>query len=249
MRSGAISLIVLAAPVTTVYAQKPITLYQDKTTGQVYTMPGDNREAMGDFIRAEKSSEAQAIEAEPARNNVPWTNIKFKVALLEFSGVHYLGYVFTDYGDETAKDGSKFEIRRNYFQVKAYWNETDYMRVTLDTFQEEGNWNVRLKYAYIYLADILPFTGVEFGQVHRPRIDYEEHSGWWYRSIAKTFIEEQYGDHLTNSADMGVNFKTATPYFSSELGIFNGEGYHGEQSGNGMSYEWRLVGGISNCFD
>jgi hypothetical protein len=82
---------------------------------------------------------------------------------------------------------------------------------------------------------------------HRPWIDYEEHQGWHMRSISKVFAEASEAGHLTNSADLGVNFKTKTPYFTSELGLFNGEGYHGKNDGNntigdGNSAEWRLTG-------
>ncbi len=71
------------------------------------------------------------------------------------------------------------------------------MRLTLDTHTDSaGETNVRLKYAYLYIDDILPSTGVEFGQAHRPWIDYEEHSGWLYRSVAKTFVEEKQGAHF-----------------------------------------------------
>ncbi len=51
-----------------------------------------------------------------------------------------------------------------------------------------------------------------------------------------------------NSADLGVNFQTKTPYVSSELGLFNGEGYHADktannqQNSNNLSFEWRLTG-------
>jgi len=102
----------------------------------------------------------------------------------------------------------------------------------------------------LYLDDVLPSTGVEIGQAHRPWIDYEEHGGWNYRSIARVFVEDKNGGmDLTNSADIGVNFKTKTPYFSSELGLFNGEGYHrvdeaasATSNNNGLSGEWRLTG-------
>ena len=57
-------------------------------------------------------------------------------------------------------------------------------------------------------------------------------------------VEDDNGAHLTNSADRGINFKTKTPYFSSELGLFNGEGYHNEEDGEGLSAEWRLTGHI-----
>ena len=168
--------------------------------------------------------------------------VKSHASVLKFSGTHYLGFVNTkdDNGDRT----NRFETRRNYLQVKAYFKENpkDYMRITLDTHNENGDSKVRLKYAYLYLDNVLPNTGVEFGQAHRPWIDYEEHNAWNYRSISKTLVETKYGADLTNSADRGVNFKTKTPYFSSELGVFNGEGYHNKEDGEGLSGEWRLTG-------
>jgi len=176
-----------------------------------------------------------------------------KASKLEFSGLHYLGFV----SDHKKVNGisstdNYFETRRNYLQVKGYFFEDpkSYMRVTLDTTQvTNGDWEVRLKYAYLYINDILPFTGAEFGQSHRPWIDYEEHHGWFYRSIAKTFVEEKQDADFTNSADLGVNFKTKLDYFSSEIGVFNGEGYHGifnpdDNEDNGLSLEWRLTANL-----
>ncbi len=165
------------------------------------------------------------------------TLIESKVPVLKFSGKHYLGFV-------AGEDSNYFETRRNYFQVKAYFQEDpkSFFRMTLDTHHmKDGTWNVRLKYAYLYLDNVLPNTGVEMGQVHRPWIDYEEHNGWNYRSISKVLVEAHDGAHLTNSADLGINFKTKTENFSSELGIFNGEGYHGNEDGEGLSSEWRLT--------
>jgi len=189
------------------------------------------------------------------------TVVKSKAPILKFSGLHYLGFVgnSADYMDGSTSSSTYFETRRNYLQVKAYFDEDtkSYMRVTLDTHQvhnsvdddsdinfgNTGDWEVRLKYAYLYLDNILPYTGVEFGQAHRPWIDYEEHHGWNYRSISKVLVEAHEGAHFTTSADLGVDFKTKTPYFSSEIGIFNGEGYHGDASDNEhISGEWRLTG-------
>ncbi len=168
--------------------------------------------------------------------------VKSHAPVLKFSGTHYLGFtsISPDEGDST----NKFETRRNYLQVKAYFKENpkDYARITLDTHDtKDGESNVRLKYAYLYLDNVLPNTGVEFGQAHRPWIDYEEHNGWNYRSISKTLVEAKHGADITNSADRGINFKTKTPYFSSELGVFNGEGYHNKEDGKGLSGEWRLT--------
>jgi hypothetical protein len=195
------------------------------------------------------------------------TPIFAKSSKLKFSGTHYLGYNYKSYKSLSAADGGprksddtgNFEMRRNYFQVKAYVldDPKSYLRVTLDATYDQGkaenihnevddHADVYVKYAYLYLDDVLPYTGVEFGMAHRPWIDYEEHQGWWMRSISKVFAEASEASHLTNSSDMGVNFKTKTPYFTSEIGIFNGEGYHGENGdeeviGGGNSVEWRAT--------
>jgi len=229
------------------YAQT-LTLYTDPTTGQVFTKEGEGRVEMGDFIDAksvyeENQAQDSAIaKKEAKKKDVP---VFAKASKLKFSGVHYLGY---RYRDNDIKSGeSQFETRRNYIQVKAYLfdDPKSYMRVTLDTHQDStGDWKVRLKYAYLYLNEVLPFTGIEFGQAHRPWLDYEEHSAWLYRSISKTFVETKRAGDLTNSADLGINFKTKTDYFTSEIGVYNGEGYHGEEAGEGVSLEWRLTAAI-----
>ena len=230
-----------------VYADT-MTLYTDPATGQVFTTPAEGRVEMGDFIDAktvylENQEQDSAIAKEKSKDKSVKTFAK--ASKLEFSGTHYLGAVYTD--NANGDQSNKFETRRNYLQVKAFMfdNPKSYMRVTLDTKQDDdidgGSWVVRLKYAFLYLDSILPYTGVEMGQVHRPWIDYEEHNAWWYRSISKVFVEASESAHLTNSADLGVNFKTKTPYFTSEIGVFNGEGYHAIEDGNGFSVEWRAT--------
>ena len=169
---------------------------------------------------------------------------------LKFSGLAYLGLTSTDYRaaeSSNTADTSKFELRRAYFQLKAYLLEDpkSYYRVTMDASTHGSSTDyqsVIVKYAYLYLNNVLPFTGVELGQVHRPWIDYEEHNSWGYRDIQKVFVEDGNGAHLTNSADLGFNFKTKTKYFDSEIGMFQGEGYHTAEANNdGMSLEWRAT--------
>jgi len=223
-----------------------ITLYQDIKTGALYTTPGEGRIKLGEFVS--KDEFAKEIKKDFAKE-LKSTKISSKVPKLKINGVHYLGFTHINYDDKSKDDISRFETRRNYFQVKGYWNDSDYVRITLDTFHDreqdgaQGSWLVRLKYAYIYFDNVLPYSGVEFGQVHRPWIDWEEHHGWYYRSVAKTFVEERNGAHLTNSADLGVNLKTKTPYFSSEIGVFDGEGYHftGVEDNRKLSFEYRLT--------
>jgi hypothetical protein len=165
------------------------------------------------------------------------TPVFAKADKLKFSGTAFLGYVYTSQEDTTINNESQFEIRRAYLQLKAYLldDPKSYYRVTLDAHSDGGSQDIRMKYAYLYLNNILPSTGVEFGLAHRPWHDYEEHNSWGYRSIQKVFLENKNGADLSNSADFGVNFKTKTKFFDSEIGVFNGEGYHKDFQGNDAS--------------
>ena len=192
-----------------------------------------------------------AVAGEP----VEWYSNASK---LKFSGLTYLGFTNyqydntqgTKYDDVAGKSLNKFEMRRAYVQVKAYLLEDpkSYFRVTLDMEHVEksgsvqGDYNVRFKYAYLYLNEILPYTGVELGIAHRPWIDYEEHNSWFYRDTHWVFTEADNSAKLSNSADIGFNLKTKTEYFSSEVGMFSGEGYHNVEDGEGLSLEWRATG-------
>ncbi len=156
--------------------------------------------------------------------NMPSVIGKFKK--FEIGGTAYLGYTYTD--NKASNDSGDFEVRRFYFDTKAFISDKDYIRFTTDvTKTSDNDYKLKIKYGYLYkdISNIIPHTGFEFGVVHTPWIDYEEHSGWWYRSIDKTFVESGNGAGLWASADLGVDFKTKTPYLSSEIGIFNGEGY------------------------
>lgn len=265
-----------AAMISGVASADALTLYSDPKTGQVYTTPGEGRVEMGDFVSA-KEVDMQLREIESKGSEYQdkmskYVNVKSKAKTLEFSGTHYFGYTNArpehpiDSGtvgaDKTNSGG--FELRRNYVQVKGYFNDKDYWRVTLDATKElasepgtdaktKGYAEVFVKYAYLYLDKVLPYTGVEFGIAHRPWIDYEEHNGWHYRSFNKVAVEEkgtrtETGVDLVNSADFGVNFQTKMENFSSEIGIFNGEGYHADKNGANqindekLSLEWRLTG-------
>jgi hypothetical protein len=190
--------------------------------------------------------ESKQKDQDEAAKKTTGTTIKSKVPTIEIGGKDYLGFVSskTDGSDRT----NKFETRRNYIDLKGYFaeNPKDYVRATLDVHQDsDGNWDTKLKYAYLYMDSILPHTGVELGMVHRPWIDYEESNAWLYRSISKVLVEDKtHGADFVSSADLGANFKTKTPYFSSEIGLFNGAGYDKKEDGAGLSEEWRLTGHI-----
>jgi len=211
-----------------VAANAGVTLYQD-ANGQVFTKPAEGRTAI----------------------KTP-TSVFSKADKLKFSGLTYIGYTYNDYDAtladgtiNTNKDTSDFEIRRAYFQLKAYLldDPKSYYRVTFDVSKDvTGDEKVRAKYAYLYLNNVFAKTGVEIGLAHRPWHDYEEHNAWYYRSISKVLIEDKaHGPDLSNSADFGVMFKTRTKYFDADYGLFNGEGYHSVSNGSGMSFEWRTT--------
>jgi hypothetical protein len=210
-------------------AASATTFYQD-ANGQVFTQPAEGRTAI--------------------KTPTPLFSHTNK---LKFSALTYIGYTYDDYKSDTSTvdykdDTSDFEIRRAYFQVKAYLldDPKSYYRVTFDVSKDvTGDEKVRAKYAYLYLNNVFTNTGVEVGLAHRPWHDYEEHNAWYYRSISKVLIEDKKsGPDLSNSADFGMMFKTRTQYFDADYGIFNGEGYHSVSNGNGMSFEWRATAHI-----
>ena len=205
-----------------------LNLYQDEV-GQVFTTPAEGR-----TLIKNKS-----------------TSVFSHSDKLKFSGDAYIGLTSNNYDDATKATTTQFELRRGYIQLKAYLldDPKSYYRVTFDINKEAtGDENIRTKYAYLYLNNILPATGVEIGLAHRPWHDYEEHNAWYYRNISKVFIEDKKsGPDLSNSADYGVMFKTRTKYFDADYGIFNGEGYHGNQNSDApssLSFEWRTTAHI-----
>lgn len=247
-----------------VYADT-MTLFSDPKTGQVFTTAGEGRVEMGDFVDAksidmsQRESESAFSEYKDAQKK--YVNVKSKAKTLEFSGTHYFGLtsVSPERTGASVDNSMGFELRRNYVQVKAFINDKDFFRVTMDTTKELASTtsyaNMYAKYAYLYLDNVLPYTGVEIGIAHRPWIDYEEHNAWHYRSINKVAIEQKTnatdsGPDLINSADLGFNLKTKTEFFTSEIGMFNGEGYHADklaanqENSTDLSLEWRLTGHI-----
>ena len=262
MKKVALSALAAAMMSGAVYADT-LTLYTDAKTGQVFTTAGEGRVEMGDFIDAksvdmsQRESESSFSEYKDAMKK--YVNVKSKAKTIEFSGTHYFGLtsVAPKYTNANTADSTGFELRRNYLQAKAYFNDKDYFRVTMDTTKElaatTSNANIYVKYAYLYLDKVLPYTGVEIGIAHRPWIDYEEHNSWYFRSINKVAVEQkttatESGADLINSADLGFDLQTKTPYVSTEFGIFNGEGYHADkaaanqENSKNLSFEWRLTG-------
>ncbi|NPA12596.1 MAG: hypothetical protein GXO45_01270 [Aquificae bacterium] len=175
-------------------------------------------------------TEEEVAQLEKERKETPIFSVSDKI---KFGGKAYIGYTYTDIKDGTDEGG--FEIRRGYFITKYYFNQKDYLRFTFDiTWQyhkeniDEGKeLDIKVKHLYLNkdISQYIPNTQFELGIVHTPWLDYEEHSGWWFRSVVKTFYEWEDGAHLLPSADAGIDFKTKFDRFSAEYGVFDGEGY------------------------
>jgi len=214
----------VALSIATVASASDIKLYSD-TNGQVFNAPADGRTEMS-----------------------TGTSVFSMTDKLDFSMLAYIGYDNFDYRKASTPDLSQFEIRRMYFQMVAHILEDpkSYFRITLDENNLGGYYDMNIKYGYLFLNKILPFTDVEIGQAHTTLLDYEEGHSWAYRSIDNVFTEQNNAGKLNASGDRGIDLKTNTQYFSSEIGVYNGEGYHANQpttSSNsmGMDYEGRLT--------
>jgi len=200
-------------------------LYVD-SEGRLYVTPGAGRKPV--------KIEVPAVKSNP---------VVSKSKKIKIEGKAYIHWDYNMTGDQ---ETNAFKITRNYLEVRGYFNDKDYFRTTLDVKQDtnidKGSYVARLKYAYVYFHDVLPYTGVELGMAHRPWIDWEEHHGWLHRDVEKTFMESKGGAHLMPSADLGVDFKGRYGIASWEVGIFNGEGYHDVEDSDhfGKSLEGRL---------
>lgn len=177
---------------------------------------------------------------------------KSKFFNLDITSRHYISF---EYVKKNNINYNKFTSRRNYLTFKSFLdNHKSYIRFTIDSYLIDdnkdyskdiyGSWNMRVKYAFLYLDNILPYTSLKMGQVHRPWLNFEGKNSWFHRAVSKNLIDNSDSIKFTNSSDFGINFKTKLKNFSSELGIFNGEGYHGIQNNSNLSYEWRFTAHI-----
>jgi len=157
---------------------------------------------------------------------------------------------------------NEFVINRGYINVYKKLSENLVGRITPDVSVDHegdglGDVELRLKYAYLItkLKDLgfLKKPYFEFGLVHRPWIDYEQHINQ-YRVQGTMFLERV---KLFNSADFGVTFTSflggeleeeyqqvskAYPgkFGSFSIGIYNGGGYHAIEVNENKPVETRL---------
>ena len=178
---------------------------------------------------------------------------------ISFEGVYYLKYQAGQSGNGT-NNYNQFMVKRGYLTMKKKVNDFISSRITLDTHQEsDGDMEVRIKYIYADFKfpefSFITKPHAEFGIVHRPWLDFEEHINY-YRMLDTMFMERS---GLFNSADFGftfagyfageldknyqktVNKKYPGRYGSFAIGIYNGGGYHAEENNQNKTIEARVT--------
>ena len=169
-------------------------------------------------------------------------------------------YLSSGYGESGGDAFTNTRITRGYLTFKFKQSKWFEPRVTFDAHQnDEGDWGVRLKYMYAKFklpreTAFITEPNVEFGLVHGPWFDYEEHIDN-YRMQGQMFIER---NKVLNSADAGITIaglfgkKLAKDYQkkvskkypgewgSFAFGLYNGGGYHAPENNKNKVFESRV---------
>jgi hypothetical protein len=211
-----------------------------------------------------KTSSNQAsppVSAETVKASPPVSAIAVVKRLLDATKLSTLWYLSYSHGESADKRFNRFSISRGYVTLGFKFLPWFDPRVTLDTHQDDdGNWEVRLK--YLYGKFVLPLETVavtepflEFGLVHTPWFDFEEHVNR-YRAEGTMFIER---NGVLNSADLGatvggligrklpvaiqdqVGKHYPGTFGSFAFGIYNGGGYHAKEENNDKVWMSRVT--------
>ena len=140
------------------------------------------------------------------------------------SGVGYAQYRYQL--SDTAANNNGFAVTRAYINVNGNLGGGLVTRITPDLFSTtEGSFALRLKYAYAaYTPPSFPLT-FKLGIIHTPWLDWAE--GIWVYRMQGTMSVERNG-YIT-SADLGFGVDGAWGHqrVNMQVGVYNGEGYHG----------------------
>ncbi len=162
------------------------------------TAPELEAEVVGD---GKKTPIGLGSECEPSATSE--SSSDSSLPQVKVGGLWYLSY---QNGTSSDEDFSRFVIKRGYINIEAKINSYLSARITPDVVQREdpGDVEVRLKYAYAKFSaprdlGFITKPQLEFGIVHMPWLDFEEHMNL-YR-MQDTMFMERLG--LFNSADIG----------------------------------------------
>lgn len=172
---------------------------------------------------------------------------------LKVGGLWYLS--FQD-GIKSSNAYTDFRIKRGYINITKTvftWGGAELeARITPDVHQkDDGDVSVRLKYAYgkFKWKNVSWEPWLEFGIVHMPWLDFEEHINM-YRMQDTMFMER---NSTFNSADIGFTFGGffgsklkdlkyyPGKYGSFSVGVYNGGGYHAKEKNRNKVIEGRVT--------
>lgn len=148
-------------------------------------------------------------------------------------GVHGVAYAQYMYQFSDTANYNNFDVTRAYVNITGKFDHGVSTRITTDLYRNsDGNYNIRLKYAYVTFTPAKSRVSFRFGQTQTPWIDWEE-GLWGYRMQGPIAVDR--GGFLT-SADLGlaVDINGKDNVANAQLALVNGEGYH---SGEGDSHK------------
>jgi hypothetical protein len=232
-------------------------------TQQEGTPAGQDREAQK---IAQNKEDKPAVESSSELNKDLEKIVK-ALKGFKFGGLWYLSYQNGVTGNTTGgSDYNQFVIKRGYLTVEKQFLPWFNARLTYDITTVsgtggniDGSLSARLKYLYGQFTgpDMLFLTkpNAEFGLVHTPWLDFEEHVNY-YRCQDTMFLER---NGIFNSADTGVTLaslfggvmdeeyrKNVNPayagrYGSIQAGVYNGGGYAASEQNQNKVLERRLT--------
>jgi hypothetical protein len=206
---------------------------------------GGARQALGDLAQAPPATQFNQAGAEGGSAGNGSVELPKALQGLKIGGVAYIAYAA---GKKGGKTYNEFELKRGYFDVQKTLTPYLMGRYTTDITQlSSGDWETRIKYLYGKLTfegtSFITQPGVEFGQAHVPYHDFWEAING-YRVQGTMFLER---NGIFNSADRGVIFGCnfggemdatykkevnghyAGRYGSTQIGVYDGGGYHGRE--------------------
>ncbi len=180
--------------------------------------------------------------------------------LLEHTRVQALWYMHYLWGENATGPYNRFSITRGYTTFRftpTAWFEA---RSTIDLYEDDDGWALRLKYLYGRLrwpleTAIISDPGLEFGLVHTPWFDFEGKVNH-YRIVDNFFLDRHgllqsadlglqvsglIGRKLTKEGDYGMRPHHAGTWGSFALGVYNGSGYKRNEANQNKVFMGRLT--------
>jgi len=194
----------------------------------------------------------------PIKTRTPEFNY---LADLSITGQWFLSF---QEGKTASEDFNYFNLKRGYINITKKLTNKISGRITPDISVDregdgEGDVELRLKYCYLkYELPSLSFLTnpyLEFGLVHRPWLDFEEHIND-FRVQGTMFLERNgildsgdyglslvslLGGEINKAYQNKVNHSYPGKYGSLAIGIYNGGGYHAIEKNQNKSIEGRLT--------